>query len=145
MSHPTRPTPEPRYGGSDLPQVLASLEHLGLIRSQPLPQRSPGRYVSGFGSAPTVYIGASSTEVARVAAAVREWASQLSRCRDESAPGTGDLTDDESFESLSRGADSASLPPWLAVASIALQQDSMMGRMYRLARHLAPAHTRSEP
>ncbi|GEM34118.1 hypothetical protein NN3_51250 [Nocardia neocaledoniensis NBRC 108232] len=131
-------------GGRELAELLESLESLGLIHSDLLPQRDPGGHLAGFGPTPTNYIGAPVTELSQVAAAVREWASQPSRCRDESSPGTADLTDDESFESLSRGVSSASLPPWLPVTSISLQQDSMMGRMYRLARHLAPVRTRSE-
>ncbi|MBF6367577.1 hypothetical protein IU469_17870 [Nocardia puris] len=121
-------------GRRELAELLESLESLGLIHSDSLPQRDPGCHLAGFGPVPADYIGAPVTEVSRVAAAVREWAAQPSRCRDESSPGTADFTADESLETL-RDAASALLPPWLAITPAAPQQDSMMSRMYRLARH----------
>ncbi|MFE6920615.1 hypothetical protein ACFVAV_06175 [Nocardia sp. NPDC057663] len=121
-------------GRRELAELLESLESLGLIHSVPLPQRDPGCHLAGFGPAPADYIGAPAAELSRVAAAVREWAAQPSRCRDESSPGTADFTADEPLEAL-RDAASALVPPWLSVIPAATQQDSMMSRMYRLARH----------
>ncbi|MGW6726000.1 hypothetical protein ACWF9G_08860 [Nocardia sp. NPDC055029] len=119
---------------AELAEMLESLEGLGLIQSDPLPQRDPGCHLAGFGPAPADYTGVPAAELSRVAAAVREWAAQPSRCRDESSPGTADFTADESLETL-RDAASALLPPWLTITPAAPQQDSMMSRMYRLARH----------
>ncbi|MFE6921465.1 hypothetical protein ACFVAV_10510 [Nocardia sp. NPDC057663] len=121
-------------GSRELAELLESLEDLGLIHSDPLPQRDPGRYLAGFGPAPTDYIGAPVPQLSRVAAAVREWASQPSRCRDESSPGTGDH-DDRFDEPLPRAAASVLLPPWLAITTTAPQQHSMLARLYRLTRN----------
>ncbi|MEV6062332.1 hypothetical protein AB0L62_20200 [Nocardia asteroides] len=121
-------------GRRELAELLESLESLGLIHSDPLPQRDPGCHLAGFGPAPADYIGAPAAEMSRVAAAVREWAAQSSRCRDELSPGTADFTADEPLETL-RDAASALLPPWLTVIPAVPQQDSLLSRMYRLARN----------
>ncbi|MBF6399214.1 hypothetical protein IU438_25885 [Nocardia cyriacigeorgica] len=138
MTEPDSPARHPEAaagGGWELSQVLASLESFGLVHSAPLlPQRNPGRHVAGFGPAPSDYIGAPLTDVTRVTAAVREWASEPSRCRDESSPGTADLTDEPS-DPAAHDAASVLLPPWLTVTPTAPHQISMLDRLYRLTRH----------
>ncbi|MFC9872615.1 hypothetical protein [Nocardia salmonicida] len=117
----------------ELASALADLESLGLIHSDLLPQRDPGRHLAGFGPAPSGYIGAPAQELSRVAAAVREWATQPSRCRDESSPGIGDHHD-KFDEPMPSGAASVLLPPWITITATAPQQHSVLDRLYRLPR-----------